>query len=679
MALSLLMRSAVLSAALLGISAEQSPVAKVMKLLTDLKKEVETDGSKEAAAYDTFACFCKDTTAKKSKSITTGADKISTLSASIVDDTATKEAKQTHVKERKATNEQLGTELSDTVSRCSTAHATYEADAADMAKAVASLTRAVAAMSAKKDKIGAASLIAQDKDVQFGIALAKQKGKLDPSDPAYKYHSKEINEILAKLMKDFKDNKADIEDKWSKTNTACTEQKGGLQTKMQANKEAIDETGEKIAGLQKTIAKARGDLVNAHESLQEDEAYLKDLTSQCETKATDFDQRASMRNDEVQALAQALAIMGNKVEAADKDVNKRALVQSKVALKAVVAPHVSLLQATPVKPITNFLARQEVSASEQLTQDQVVSLLRNEGNRLLSPELSAMAMRITEDHFKEVKVMIQGLIERLLAESTAEASKKGFCDKEIATAKKDRDHAHQEVESMGAELKVAEARKEEFEAELKRLKKEIGEENTELSKALGLRQKESKVNAESLKTAQDGLSALNEAILILKSFYSQAGRARVLLQISADPGFGGAYQGKQKSSGAIFALLENIATDFQRTISKTEQSEADAAAEFVKLDRTAKENVASKETKTKLDEQDLRSTNNNIANTLDDLKTSTGLVDDALKMIESLKPACLDAGGMNFKARTAKRNEEVAALQKAMCMLTPGKKEGDCK
>lgn len=683
MALSFLIRSLAFALLLAGAAAVESPVAKVIKLLEDLKKEVESDASKEAKAYGEFACFCKDTTKDKSKSITEGEDKIGTLSGDIALNTASKEDKQSEVKERKGNHEQMGKELDGVVARCSTAQAEYEAGAADMSKAIESLKKAIKAMSAKKGKMGAASFASLDKEVQNALLL----GKIDPSDPAYKYHSKEINDLLAKLLKDFTDEKQAGEDKWKKTSTGCAEQKDGLNKKMKANLGAIQKAEENIAELQKKISKNRGDLVNAQGALQEDSVYLKDLTSQCETKARDFDQRSAMMKDEVEALSQAVKIISNKVESADKAVNERAFVQSAAkqgTTMVAVAKPLSFLQAAPVKAVTNFLA--QGAESEQVKLDRVFSLLRVEAGRLGSPELSAVTMRITGvDHFSKVKDIIQTLIERLLDEAKAEASKKGFCDSEIAKASQDRDNSKQSASAMSAELKELEATKEKLEAELKQLGKDITSTNEELKKAVDLRKKEKDQNTESLKTAQDGLNALNEAILILKSFYSGASRARVLLQASpvdadtSGPGFGGAYQGKEKSSRAIFTLLETIATDFQRTITKTEQAEADAAAEFVKFDRTSKATIGSKETKTKLDKQDLKSTNTNIAKTLDDLKTEMGLVDDALKMIESLKPACLDAGGNNYKERTAKRNEEIAALKKAICILTPGKKEGDCK
>jgi len=653
--MSILGRAAVFASVLVAANAA-NPVTKVIKLLEDLKSEVEDDGKKEAKSYGKFACFCKDTTKDKSTSIIDGEDAIGKLSGNIADDTASKEEKETEVQERKAKHEEMGTDLGSTVARCMTSQAQYEAGNADMTKAIESLNKAIKAMKAKKGAIG--FIQTMDEDVQRGLAMAG----LDPSDPAYKYHSKEINEILAKLLTDFKDEKQAGVDKWDITQKACNKEKDSLNKKMKDNLDAKVRAEEKIENLKKKIAKDRGDLVKAQEQLQEDEVYLKDLTAQCEAKAHDYDQRSSMRGDEIEALSQAIKIIGNKVKGADKEVNRAALVQ---------------------KPLSFLQKYEDVSPAMQ---ERIVSLLRLEGSRLGSAELSLAAMQINgPDHFKKVTSIIQSLIEKLLDEAKAEASKKGWCDMEIAKGETDRDHAQDEAQTLSTELKDLEATKEELEAELKQLAKDIKKAEAALVKAKDLRQEEKEDNEAILEKANAGLEALNEAILVLKSFYSSASRARVLLQGSpvdadtAGAGFGGAYKGKQKSSRAIFTLLETIQGDFEHTISETEQAEADSHAEFVKFDRASQEDIASKETKTTLDKQDLKSTNTNIEKSLDDLETEMGLQHDALKMIASLKPACLDAGGMSFKQRTAKRNEEVAALEKAICILTPGKKEGDCK
>jgi len=316
-------------------------------------------------------------------------------------------------------------------------------------------------------------------------------------------------------------------------------------------------------------------------------------------------------------------------------------------------------------------------------QAKAVTVLRTEGTRLASAELEMMAMKISgPDHFKEVKIMIQKLIERLLDEKKAEASKKGFCDQELAKAQSDRDSTKNKADGMSADLKAYEATKEELEAEIKKLKKDIKQEESDYQEAKDERRGDKEANEKTLDTANKGLDALNEAILVLKAFYNNRG-PKVLLQASpvdddtSGPGFSGGYKGSEKKSRAIFAVLETISSDFQKTISETEKAEAEAAADFVELDRKSKSTLASKETKKELDNTDLKQTKDDITKTLDDLETMMGLNHDALKMIESLKPACLDAGGMNSKQRGEKRDEEIKALNQAICMLED-KKDVKC-
>ena len=57
-------------------------------------------------------------------------------------------------------------------------------------------------------------------------------------------------------------------------------------------------------------------------------------------------------------------------------------------------------------------------------------LLRDEGKRLSSTVRISLAMKVRADPFVKVKKLIHQLIGRLTAESTAEATKKGFCDLE---------------------------------------------------------------------------------------------------------------------------------------------------------------------------------------------------------------------------------------------------------
>merc|ERR1719498_1310002 len=57
------------------------------------------------------------------------------------------------------------------------------------------------------------------------------------------------------------------------------------------------------------IAEAQEDLTMANAVLNDDRVYLKDLTSKCEIKAKEWDQRSSMRSEELAAITQALAVI----------------------------------------------------------------------------------------------------------------------------------------------------------------------------------------------------------------------------------------------------------------------------------------------------------------------------------------------------------------------------------
>merc|ERR1719217_407615 len=131
-------------------------------------------------------------------------------------------------------------------------------------------------------------------------------------------------------------------------------------------------------------------------------------------------------------------------------------------------------------------------------------------------------------------------------------------------------------------------------------------------------------NMETLKTAKEGYEAVNEALLVLKSFYEQAAKASLIQASPVDedtsgPGFSGSYKGNQSGSQAVLALLETISSDFDRTIRTTTASEEAAHRDFVDMKQATESSIASKTTKKELDEQDLTTTKTTQAQKMEDL------------------------------------------------------------
>merc|ERR1719327_1448076 len=384
---------------------------------------------------------------------------------------------------------------------------------------------------------------------------------------------------------------------------------------MKANKEAMEQLVKDIAKLGEEIAQHRTDLIEAESQLKDDEQYLNDMTARCEARANDYDQRSAMRGGELTALTGALEVLEQKVKGRADDVNVRAAFVQKAQAPTSVHAAEPVVAKTIVKSVSLL---QEVSeSSESLSQEarrsRALAVLRKEGQRLNSLTLLSLAERAAADPFKKVKGLIQKLIERLLTESKNEATKKGFCDTELGKARSERDSRWQEANDLSADLAKLEAKEDALVAELKQLKSDLKDEKKALKETTEEREDEKKVNMETLKTAKEGLEAVNEAIMILRTFYKQAAKASFVQASPVDedtsgPGFSGNYKGKQDSSNAVFALLETIASDFDRTIRTTEKSEHSAHRDYVDYQQTADASIAGKTTKKELDEQDLETT-----------------------------------------------------------------------
>merc|ERR1719321_469612 len=248
-----------------------------------------------------------------------------------------------------------------------------------------------------------------------------------------------------------------------------------------------------------------------------------------------------------------------------------------------------------------------------------------------------------------------------------EAGHKGFCDTELGKAKTTRDFQLEKTQKLSAELEGLEVKKEKLEEQITVLGGELKDLASSLEKATDMRAKEKEDNSMSLKDAKEGLEAIKKAIGVLKDFYKGAAKAKVLLQVSpidedgAPTTGGGAYKGQQDQASGIIGMLEVIKSDFERAIKTTEAAESESQRVFVLFDRGSKTSTSSKDTQKAQAEMDLKHTITRTAEAMADMEDAQKLLDDALKAIEELKPACIDTG-MSYKERVAAREKEIEAF-----------------
>jgi hypothetical protein len=433
------------------------------------------------------------------------------------------------------------------------------------------------------------------------------------------------------------------------------------------------------------VGEATKALENESVVLTDSQQYLKTMTETCELKAREWDQRSSTREGELAALTKALDILKGEVQGKDESANQRALLnQSHMVLKKAQSTQSfeeDSLSFAQLKLAT--MIRQTKTQSRA----KVVAGLKSSAKKMGSQSLFEFADRLKAGPFDKVKKLIAQLIERLLEESAAEATHKGWCDSELMKARKQRDYAHADSEKLNTQLEKNEANRDECQANVDRLTDELQELNDSLEQATNDRNAEKEQNQTTLRDAKDGLEATKMALKILKDFYKGehgvGGANTASVSFVQDPRHdmpevhSGPYQGNQAGADGILGTLAVIVSDFERTVSDTNAAEKAAHRAFVKFSRESKVSIMGAETEKKNNENVVTKMKNAIKTGMADLKSAVELMDMAVKQIEELKPACIDTG-MSYEERVAKREEEIEALKTALCQLDPEGVEADC-
>jgi chromosome segregation ATPase len=311
--------------------------------------------------------------------------------------------------------------------------------------------------------------------------------------------------------------------------------------------------------------------------------------------------------------------------------------------------------------------------------DRLVELLKTKSKELKSSVLSTLATKVAADPFAKIKKLVQELIERLLQEAADEANHKGWCDKELTNAKQQRTYKADAVKMLNSQLENAEAKRDKLAEEIATLTTEIAELTDSLSTTTAFRAAESAENAATVSEAEEGEAAVSQALDVLDHFYKTAAKATVLVQERKtthkgveddlpDTGFEGANKGSQGEATGILGMLEVIKSDFARTIKETEKAEKEADTEFVEFERTTKVSISTKDTTKTANEAEKAATVTEISDALTDMREEQTLLDKALQELEELRPACIDTG-MSYEERVARREQEIEALNEALCIL----------
>jgi len=396
-----------------------------------------------------------------------------------------------------------------------------------------------------------------------------------------------------------------------------------------ANKE-MDEAKKAKAASAESKATAEGDLDVTQKSLNEDLSALGKLHHDCMAKASEFEAEVASRGEELKALATAKKII--------KDTTSGAVAQT-------------------------FLQLSKIQSRSDLANSEVVHLVRQLAKKQHSSMFSQLAARISSemrfgsgnkaDIFGKIKGLITDMIEKLESEAEADATKKAYCDKELAETNQKKADKTAEIEKLSAKIEQQAAQSAKLKSEIATLESELAalvKEQAEMDK---IRAEEKAAHATNSAEMEKGLNGIKLALKVLNEYYAKADKAH-----SSGDG----------ASTGIIGLLEVCESDFSKALTEMNAAEQTAIAAY---EQESKENEIEKTTKNQdvkyktKESTGLDKSNAELGSDKGNVETELSAVNEYLGKIEE---ECI-AKPETYAERKARRAAEINGLKEALSVL----------
>jgi len=650
-----------------------SPIDKVVGLIEEMKSKIEADGETEQAIFDKYACWCEETTARKSHNIGFAMTEIRRLGTLVLKQKGTVSVKDY---EMSVLNKQIA-ENQDAQRQATTIrqkeNTEFQAKKQEMENTIGSLEKGIMVLSGAGTKT--ASLLEQKATLgAMGQNIKKAVQQL-PSDAVITpKRMRQIQEFLQDPG-EFYDQKAAAKESYSPASTTIMgvlkdmydtfivnlEKETGMESDAQMHYEDLMSTKEKefatlSAELKVRVAEHAEALVQVADASQE----LDDTTQQMQADIEFFEDTKAACTSKADAWAERVRARTEELAGIDK------------AIEILTSDDAKALFGKAIKPgmEKTFL---QLSDADQQKAYRALKLIaeRTHSNRLA--RIAAAVRSSSLGHFDAVIEEIDELMTTLKAEEKADINHRDWCKEE--TFKNENEASRYEYKikkTEAAEVKL-QAQLEQLETLLDTTIEEIGSTNDEI-KAM---EDERVAEHEAFETAkaddEGAIKLLEQAIESLSSFYKNNPPA--FLQGKQEPGedeapdatFTDANKSKGENQG-IVAILTMLKEDLEAEITNGIKSEGDAHADFERAMSKSKSVLKSLLEKKSNLKQSIVETNSNIDEKNEDISDLNDLLTSEKDYLAEIKPDCDWILG-EFQDRYERRRTEMDGLTNAKSML----------
>jgi chromosome segregation ATPase len=661
------------------------PIVKVIDLLRDLTVKVKSEGQAEEASFEKFVYWCKTSNAELQDSIQEEKDTIDTLGSTIESKTketallieslkkledeikdlqaSDKEASEDD-KERNKLYLQKEKDLKSTISAIDEAiKALEEASTTTDAKLLLSQHRL--AQNRVRDIFALISLVAsateQNSLIQFVQEDADPSGDYNKHTKKYSFKSNSVTELLKNLKLKFEDELIEATKAETNAQNAHALAKNARDATLKAAQNAAMQTVNDHADADGALTTAKGDLKDQEEDLKADSGTLQATQKSCTMKISEWQERSALRNQELQAMAAAIKILG------------------KVSGVRTEQPSNPVPPSAPVKLI-------QVSSSSKLApgpQARAVKLLRATAETYHSKALEHLATEVSAHvphQFQDVINQIQKMIFRLKQEQTDENNHKAWCDQEISKTETSKSDKTDKISELSAKIEEGNADVVALTSEIEAADKMVAEIKKFQAEATQIRNAGKRENQLAIKDAAEAQRAIANAMSVMTEFYKDSGAItkepweflQEPVKLPKDPAlWDSPYTGvadPTKAGTGVIAVLEAVSADFSKMEADTRAQEVTDANEY---DDTMKKHAIELARRSKEGEMK-GAQKHRLLGKITDMNSQKKHVSDELESTEQyfkdLKPACM-TGDSTYEDRKKARDAEIKALGDAQSIL----------
>lgn len=712
-----------------GAVSGDSPVTRVVRLLTEMKQQVEAEAKEDESIYGKMACWCKTNDGEKTAAIKEAETRIGELSASIEEGTARGARLSSEISGLKEDIQVNQDSLDKATALREKEKEEFEEQSKDLTESIAALREANAVLAKvqllqgrrQQEKALNAALVqvkglvarasrtstaleaaaggvyksVMQKDLwdllsafpggdasaassRVITGLEQQPTGAAAGATSYGARSSSIYGMLQQMQETFEKDLSAAQRAELEAEISFQRLRAAKEGEMQASGKSVEEKSADLAGTNDKVAQAKIDIDDTRNALSADEKFLMDLKERCASADAAYTERSKTRQDEIQAIAEAVQIL-TEDDARDLFSSTMSFLQfgsqgrrQSSKGQAVVGRGSQLQQ----------LAGREQQHQRAQAASQILAAARRHAGNSGGWRLATLAVGVQLDGFEKVKEAMDKMVSELKKQQQEEYEKHETCKKDIDTNEDDTRVKATEKKDLESKIAGLEGNLEGLTKELEELNANTAKAHVALKSASEQRQAENHEFQQVVADQRATVGIIQKALARLRAFYAAKPAAALLSvakhrrRLEQEPGAaapppppaGKAYA-KSGTAPGVLQMLEKIIQDAEKADQEAvaaEQASQDAYAELVANVNAELDAMAKAITEKTIAKEEAQADRLTAAN---DLQSTETELTNLAKRNQALHLDC-DYLLNNFAARQQARQEEVEAIKEAKAILS---------